>query len=306
MAIRNRKSSLLNRLFGCDVNRVQDNRSDVIRCSSTGENQIRWRYRGELYSVEMRHTTVMFNSSDMICVYSEDDETVTVFSPKADKLLTVNLSDGSWEGAEEALADRISFDFVVADKLYWFCAGVLCSLLLGNQCMINFSADGSCVLVGGSGRAKCADRHGRIIAELCDGKLLFGNTEKSDNVVYIKLIPQYNLLAAFCDSRSRGFSDKLRLYNPSGSLAADYTASELGCECFYCVETDIVKYPCMALCRRLPALPLDYNTNSGCSVIYNDCNTYWYDLRYSGGTLSYRFNEGMTQQLIAFNDIACR
>ncbi len=287
---------------------IKDSRRSIVRCKCENQNEIKWRYKGQLYSVEIPHSSFMFNYSENVCAYNAEKQTVTIFAPTGEETLKVDIVTGGCTGmcAESTHADRVSYDFIADNRLYWYCRGKLYSQSVYEKSDIAVSDDGKYICIASPcGEAIWVSKTSETIAVLNTNKLMLCD-KICENVIYAKLIPQYNLIAAFCDAQHSGYADEIILFDMSGDLLAQYSASEFKSDCFFCIETQLVSCPCIGVCRHKHESPIDYFYSTGGSITYNDCNIYWYDLIFSGGKLVYRFNPHMTEDLIYFNNVICR
>lgn len=292
---------------------ILDIRSDIVKCDC--ESPVaKWWYRGKHYSIDAEYTDFCINSMKHIYILNAD-KSIEFYAPDGCLLMHYNFQQHTMHGIYhyQVFDDRISFIFNMNDKLHWFSGGKLYSAPF-DPWSVRVSRDGSYMKIylvqdefhTLEGESIVCRPDGTVIARWKDNRLnICSKNVTSHKVAAIRMLEQYDLIAALCDTENSGYADKLMIFDLNGAVVAEIDAAEQGYSCIYCLDTLGVSCPCIGFMKERPR-DIDYTYTSGFNISTRDIDPSWYDILYDGKNITLKYAYGMTEKFYRYNVVECR
>ncbi len=291
---------------------ILDIRSDIAKCAC--ESPVaKWWYRGKHYSIDADYTDFRINSMKHIYILNAD-KSIEFYAPDGCLLMHYDFQQHTMHGIyhKQAFDDRISFVFSMNDKLHWFSGGKLYSAPF-SPWSVRVARDGSYMMIFLRDSVDAIEEeiiicrpNGSVMAQWKDNTLsICSKTVTSHKVAAIRMLEQYNLIAALCDTESSGYADMLMIFDLSGTVVAEIDAAEQGYSCIYCLDAAGVSCPCIGFMKERPR-DIDYRYTSGFNISTRDIDPSWYDILYDGKDITLKYAYGMTEKFYRYNVVECR
>ena len=291
---------------------ILDRRNSLVRCVCEPLTA-KWSCSGRYYTVTAEYTDFRINALDQICLLNAD-KSVEFYTPDSCLLMHYDIQQRTMYGAAHRLAfdDRISYVFSMNGRLHWFYGGKLYSAPF-EPWSVSVEKYGSYMLlsrrtapVDDNDELLLCEPNGGVIARWKNIALTIRSKPVTEHKVpMLRVLEQYKLIAAVCDTEGSGYADMVMLFDFDGRKIAEISAAKQGYSCIYCLDCAGLSCPCISFLKERPG-EISYNYASGFNITSHDIDPSWYDILYSGKDIELKYAYGMTQKFYHYNVVECR